>query len=268
MNWCIDDPRCAGSDRRRRASWQSAALLFMVLATWPAPSYAQGAAPAAPPPAPLGNFVVFLWQASPMFFIIMGGLAVYEATVVFNCWTRLYLRMVAPRGQVEAITELLTDEEYKRAYATLKESNTPLARCVTVGVEKLHAFGVEQGFAAAMDAVRSETYYLKFMATPLAVVAILAMPLGFLGTFLAAIFAMQEFAQRGPLRQAEIVEFVNLAILPPFEGLVIAIPAVWFYFEYRNKAIAMECVLEQTVKQLLWRFAAGSAERLTTKHGT
>lgn len=267
MNRCIDDPRCAGSDRKRSVCWQSAVLLSIVLACWPAPSFAQGAAPAAPPPAPQ-NFIVFLWQASPMFFIIMGGLAVYMATVAFNCWTRLRLGLVAPKGEVETVGVLLADEDYKRAYATLKESDSPLARCVTAGVEKLHQFGLEQGFAAAMDQLRSETYYLKFLATPLVVVAILAMPLGFLGTFLAAIFAMQAFVQGGPLQQPAIVEFVNLAILPPFMGLVIAIPAIWYYFQYRNKAIAMECVLEQTVKQMLWRFAASSAERVTTTHGT
>lgn len=267
MIWRIDDPRCAGSIRKRTARWLPAAILLIVLASWPARSFAQGAAPAAPPPAPR-NFVVFLWQASPMFFIIMGGLAVFTATVAFNCWTRLRLETVAPKRELEAVGELLADEEYKRAYALLKESNTPLARCLTAGVEKQHQFGLEQGFAAAMDQVRSETYYLKFLATPLVVVAILAIPLGFLGTFLAAIFAVQAFVQGGPLQQPAIVEFVNLAILPPFMGLVIAIPAVWYYFQYRNKAIAMECVLERTVKQMLWRFAAGSAERVATTHGT
>lgn len=237
---------------RRSLPHLFAALAITCMLALAQTAYAQDSADEAPKTE---NFVVYMWKASPMFFIIMGGLSVYLGTVTFNCFQRIQLKKMIPPKTVQTLDAMLTEKKFKEAYETLRNEKSTFARSLTAGVEKL-SHGFDRGMDAMGSVVEDEKMIMEHSISPIAVVAALAPMLGLLGTVLGMIFAFQNIAKGGQPKPAELAENIGLALISTLQGIVIAVPATWFFTIFRNKSGRIVFELDSILETYLWRFAA------------
>lgn len=236
--------------KRYLVFWTGVAVLALVCGVfWANARAAQGqaAAPAvktannsnaAPAETPQGARPMRLWEIVRaggwielvIFLCSIAGVAL----IIEHFITIRFVRMMPPEF-ISAIQELIRAKQYKEALRMAKESDTPFARIVIVGLEKLrHDFStVEDAVADELDRVavqlHSKIGYLSLIAT-------VSPMLGLLGTVFGMIKCFNRIAYSTALsRSAMLAEGVSQALVTTATGLLVAIPVMAFYFYFRDK---------------------------------
>lgn len=216
-------------------------------------------APAGNPPAAEGasdvSFLRYCWNASPVFFVGMGLLSIYFGTIVVDHFLRLRLRLIVPPTLVHTLDAMLNEKKYKEAYEAAKADPSLFGRAITAGVERL-----THGFDRAMDALvavaEEGKMDMEHRASNIATIGQMSPMLGLLGTVLGMVLSFQEIAKGGQPKPAELANNIGLALVSTLEGLILAIPAIYFFALFRNRIARLIYEVESLGELYLWRFSA------------
>ncbi|QDU59658.1 Biopolymer transport protein ExbB [Planctomycetes bacterium Pan216] len=236
----------------RRRYWLCSALLLGLLMFSQAAVLAQETESEVPAEAP--NFLIYVFQASPTFFFLMLVISVYLVTLVFNNFTKLRLPKVVPQELVANIDAMLTEKRFKEAYEVVKADNSLFARALTAGVERL-SHGFDRGMDALMTVAEDGRMEMEHRVSPVATIGAVAPMVGLLGTVLGMILAFQQIAQGGQPRPAELAKDIGLSLVTTLEGIVIAVPAIFFFSLFKNRVARLAFEVEQLGESYLWRFS-------------
>jgi biopolymer transport protein ExbB len=185
----------------------------------------------------------------------MGGLSIYFFSVVIDQFMKLRLKLVIPPQLVQTVDGLLGEKKFKEAYDALKGDKSLFARSVTAGVERL-SHGIDRGMEAMVGVAEDGKMTMEHKASVIATVGQISPMLGLLGTVLGMVLAFQEIAKGGQPKPAELADNIGIALISTLEGLILAIPAIFFFGLFRNKISRLIFEVESLGESFLWRFAA------------
>ncbi|MGL5095239.1 MAG: MotA/TolQ/ExbB proton channel family protein, partial [Planctomycetia bacterium] len=199
------------------------------------------------------NFLYYCYEASPAFFIIMSALSVYLGTIVYGQFVTLRLPRLVPPQLVGTLDVMLNEKKFKEGYEVLRGDKSVFGRALTSGVEKL-SHGFERALEAMLGVADEEKMKLEQSVSMIGLIAQVAPMLGLLGTVLGMIMSFQEIAKGGQPKPAELANNIGLALVSTLEGLVVAIPALYFYALFRNRIARLALETESVCETFLFRF--------------
>ncbi|HDL77524.1 MAG TPA: MotA/TolQ/ExbB proton channel family protein [Lentisphaerae bacterium] len=164
-------------------------------------------------------------------------------------------KKIVPETLVESVREAMGQGDVVKALRHCEEEPGPLANILSAGFSN-----VQEGFEAIQDAVGvaadMESEKLLQRVTYLNVVGNLAPMLGLLGTVQGMIYAFATLGtqQAGAAQQAMLALNISQALFTTAAGLSIAVPALGFFYYFRNRAakiiLGMEALTIDLIKSL------------------
>ena len=229
----------------------------------------------APDPAPAGQQVApgmtleegdeVTATAGPGFFQIVTGagalgvilwLSIFAASIagialIVDSFITIRAPKIAPESLVAEVRTAMEQGDVMKALKHCEENPVPLSNILSAGFTN-----VEEGFEAIQDAVAVaadlEGEKLMQRVNYLNVVGNLAPMLGLLGTVQGMIFAFATLAtEAGGAQQAMLALNISQALFTTAAGLAIAVPAVAFFYVFRNKATTIILNMEGTTMDLI-----------------
>jgi biopolymer transport protein ExbB len=188
---------------------------------------------------------VILWLT--LFVASVAGIA-----LIVDSFVTIRSTKIAPVSLVEEVRTAMEQGDVMKALKSCEENPVPLSNILSAGFTN-----VEEGFEAIQDAVAVaadlEGEKLMQRVNYLNVVGNLAPMLGLLGTVQGMIFAFATLgtAAEGAAKQAALALNISQALFTTAAGLAIAVPAVAFFYFFRNKATTIILNMEGQTMDLI-----------------
>lgn len=151
---------------------------------------------------------------------------------------------IIPVSLVSRVQESMEQGDVIKALNICNEEPGPMANILAAAFEN-----VEGGFEAIQDsvAVQADLQSEKLMqrVNYLSVVGNLAPMLGLMGTVYGMILAFGTLASAGATAAAQLAQSINMALYTTLFGLVIAVPALAFFYFFRNRAATVILRMEE-----------------------
>ncbi len=195
-----------------------------------------------------GFMGVILWLA-------LGACSVAGFSLIVDSFVTVREKKIVPESLITKTREAIEQGDVMKALKHCEEEPGPMANILSAGFSN-----VQEGFEAVQEAIGvaadMESEKLIQRVTYLNVVANLAPMLGLLGTVQGMIFAFANLAttQAGAAQQQMLAVNIAQALYTTAGGLVAAVPAIGFYYYFRNTAtriiLGMEALTTDMVKSL------------------
>jgi len=157
--------------------------------------------------------------------------------LVIDSFVKIQQKKIMPPELVEGVQEAMTNGDLSCAMDLCRQRPGIMANILMAGFAN-----VEEGFDVIQDSINAaadlESERLLQKVTYLSVVSNLAPMLGLMGTVQGMIFAFATLAtgEAGAAKQAMLAMNISQALYTTMCGLSVAVPAVAFYYYFRNKA--------------------------------
>ena len=177
-----------------------------------------------------GGFVgTILWLA-------IFGTSIAGVSLIVDSFVNIREKKIMPEHLVGRVQEAMEQGDVMKALQHCEDEPCPLSNILSAGFSN-----VEEGFEVVQDSVtitgEMESEWLMQKINYLNVVGNLAPMLGLLGTVQGMIMAFATLGSAaGAAKQSMLAVNISLALWTTAAGLAIAIPAVAFYFFFRNRA--------------------------------
>ena len=195
-----------------------------------------------------GFMGVILW-------IGLGACSVAGFALIADSFITLRQKKIVPASLVEKVRAAMEQGDVIKALKHCEEEPGPLANILSAGFSN-----VQEGFEVIQEAIgvsaSMESEKLLQRVTYLNVVANLAPMLGLLGTVQGMIFAFAVLgtSQAGAMQQSMLAVNIAQALYTTAGGLLSAVPAIGFYYYFRNRAtniiLNMESLTTDLIKSL------------------
>ena len=195
-----------------------------------------------------GGLGVILWLG-------LGACSIAGFGLIIDLAIGIREKKIVPESLVSKAKEAMDQGDVMKAIKHCEEEPGPLANILSAGFSN-----VQEGYEAVTDAIGVaadlETEKLMQRVTYLNVVANLAPMLGLLGTVQGMIFAFANLAttQAGAAQQQMLAVNIAQALYTTAGGLVAAVPALGFFYFFRNKCtkiiLGMEALTTDLIKSL------------------
>lgn len=165
----------------------------------------------------------------------IGLCSVVALAIIVERSIRLREPMLGSTSYGRSILDTLAAHGPARALEACERSPLPLGRILRIGLLRAGHPVLERGLAVE-DAGSREVRRLNARLRPLAIVAVLAPLLGFLGTVFGMIQAFITIAMEEGLGRPELLAAgISQALVTTAAGLCVAIPAQTAYFWFRAR---------------------------------
>ncbi len=177
-----------------------------------------------------GRIGMVLWLA--LLCASIAGVA-----LIVDSFINIRVSKLIPPGMLDRVREAMEQGDLVKAMQYCEEHPGMLSNILTAGFSN-----VEEGFDVIQDVINAvadlESEKLVQRVTYLSVVGNLAPMLGLLGTVQGMIFAFATLGTEaaGAAQQALLALNISQALYTTAAGLSIAVPAVAFYYLFRNRA--------------------------------
>ncbi|HMO49866.1 MAG TPA: MotA/TolQ/ExbB proton channel family protein [Kiritimatiellia bacterium] len=195
-----------------------------------------------------GFMGIILWLA-------LGACSVAGFALIVDSFITIREKKIVPDAFVTKVREAMEQGDLMKAMKHCEEEPGPLSSILTSGFSN-----VQEGFEAIQEAVGVsadlESEKLLQRVTYLNVVANLAPMLGLLGTVQGMIFAFATLGTQsaGAAQQAMLALNIAQALYTTAGGLLAAVPALAFFYYFRNRAtkitLGMEALTMDLIKAL------------------
>ena len=192
---------------------------------------------------PLGLFSVGM-----IYFIVQNGLGTREKV------------LLRPDLMPDFI-QLMKDKKVVEAHSLCKENETLFTYVFAAGLERCSTTGGEINFGKVKEAIEEAsteevTKYMKPIDY-LSILGATAPMLGLLGTVSGMIKAFQTIGTQGMGDPAQLAGNIGEALVTTATGLIIAIPAMLFYYFFRNNFIKSTATCGRQIGALLDTLESG-----------
>ncbi|MGD0094355.1 MAG: MotA/TolQ/ExbB proton channel family protein [Planctomycetota bacterium] len=176
---------------------------------------------------------VFLRGGSFMWLLLLAFLA--GLALALERLRGLKRRQHVPKGFDKDVVHVVDTRGLDAGMALCQEKPSSLGRVLHAALLR-HGTGRQEMEDAVTDEVARVLYDLRRNTRALSVLAILAAPLGLLGTCVALIEVAAQAAGTSPLQREAVAAGVAGALLPTAFGLLVAILLCGAYFHLKGKA--------------------------------
>lgn len=175
----------------------------------------------------------------------LGGLAMYPllllsvggvGLIVYN-FIALRPAKILDIETVERVAEKAKAFELDEARAIAEESNSPVSNILSAGLERVSTELFEpEAMEKAMEESSQEELAAPFVyINYLSVVATLSPMVGLLGTVSGMVKAFNAIAAQGVGQPQVLATNISEALVTTATGMIIGIPAMFFYFFFKNR---------------------------------
>lgn len=173
----------------------------------------------------------------PMMHVLLLGSIVTIGLIVY-CFIAISPEKMAPKRLVDSVNRTMAERDIQNAYALCEENPCSFSKCLSGALLKVNFERDLANKASMMDAAEDtldgeETRQMNWV-NYLNTVATLAPMLGLLGTVMGMIQAFGKLTA-GQTEPAELAGGIETAMVTTAGGLLVGIPAMFFYFFFRNK---------------------------------
>jgi biopolymer transport protein ExbB len=175
-----------------------------------------------------GSIGVFL-------FLLMG----YFVATSIKLFLELQPQVAMPTDLMEDIKQKMEKKDYKGVYQSIKEKDCLFTKYASAGLGELSA-----GLSEARDAMERVAEVQSAEAdkkiSMLAVLGTLGPMIGLLGTLKGMIASFGAIASGGEqLKADQVAEGISEALLLTFEGVLLSVPAIYFFAIFKNRTSVM-----------------------------
>jgi biopolymer transport protein ExbB len=193
-----------------------------------------------------GGFMgIILWLA-------LGACSVAGFALIVDSFITIREKKIVPESFVSKVREAMEQGDVMKAMKHCEEEPGALSSILTAGFSN-----VQEGYEAIQEAVGVsadlESEKLLQRVTYLNVVANLAPMLGLLGTVQGMIFAFATLGTQsaGAAQQSMLAVNIAQALYTTAAGLVAAVPALAFFYYFRNRATKITLGMEALTLDLI-----------------
>jgi biopolymer transport protein ExbB len=180
------------------------------------------------------------------------------AIIAERLWT-LRTSSVLPRNLLDETLREVQGNGVTRELLDRLVRGSPLGRVLAAGLR--HAKASREAMREAIeDAGRNVTHELGRFLTPLGTIASIAPIMGLLGTVIGMIeiFGSQSPTGNSP---AQLAHGISVALYNTALGLIVAIPAMIFYRQFRAHVDSLVVEMEAQATRLIEQVAGGTERR-------
>jgi biopolymer transport protein ExbB len=183
------------------------------------------------------------WPMHPLLVCSIGTIA-----VVVYCFVQIAPKKMVPRHLVDSINRTMQTRDIQAAYALCEENPSSFARVVSAALLKANfdrdlanKHSMEQ---AAVETLDQEETRQMLWVNYLNVFATIAPMIGLLGTVWGMIESFDQLA-RGASEPADLAGGIGVAMVTTAGGLIVGIPAMFFYFFFRNRLTGIVALIQK-----------------------
>lgn len=168
--------------------------------------------------------------------------------VVVYCFIQVSPKKMAPAGLVDSINRMMAQKDIENAYAVCNENPNSFSRVISAALLKVN---FDRDLAnkismdeAAMETLDQEETKQMLWVNYLNVFATIAPMLGLLGTVMGMMQAFGDLSA-GKSEPSDLAGGINKAMGTTAGGLIVGIPAMFFYFFFRNRLMAIVSTIQK-----------------------
>jgi biopolymer transport protein ExbB len=161
---------------------------------------------------------------------------------------------IVPPEVVDEIEALFEEEEYQEALELCESEPNYLTNMLAAALPKLNA-GFDTMEEQLSEAGHMEGLKLHTKISYVSLISQLAPLMGLFGTVLGMVSAFNEIVKLGPaVTPKDLAQGVQSALITTLMGLIVAIPAIGFYFYFRNRVVRITYEFKAIAEDLIERF--------------
>ena len=207
-----------------------------------------------------------LWQvvsAGGWIMVIIGLCSILSMWFIIEHFINMRIKKIIPDGFVKKAQGFFEQKQYNELQGLCKKTPGLISNMIIAALDKVGQ-GVEMIREAVAESGEREESRLQRKISYLSMIATLSPMLGLLGTVLGMIQAFNVIAFSAGLGKPTLLAAgVSKALVTTAAGLIVAIPAMGFYFFFRNRVnliIEMaEDIMTRFVEILTGRIPAPAA---------
>lgn len=215
--------------------WWSALLITVIGLLMPVVAMAQDATEAAAPVKTKTLLDLFLAGGPLMYPLLLCSIG--TAAVAIYCFLQINSKKMMPKAQVEAVGQYMQQRDAANAYSLCHSTSNVFANTIASALLKVNfdrdlanKLSMEQ---AAGETLANEETKLMLWVNYLNVFATIGPMIGLLGTVTGMITSFDALAA-GKSEPADLAGGIGEAMITTAGGLFVGIPAMFFYFYFRN----------------------------------
>ena len=181
------------------------------------------------------NMLVWLIEVSGLIGLFILCLSFYFVAVVVQELLALRVDVVAPPEIVAECEKLVEERDLKQLFEVVQKDNSFYSRCLVAGFSELKN-GLDDAREKLDRTADVMTAEMERRVSFLAVLGTLGPMIGLLGTLKGMIASFSVIAISGiNLDAAKVAEGISEALVLTFEGVMLSVPAIYFYALFRNR---------------------------------
>lgn len=189
---------------------------------------------------------------------IIGGviilISIAMVALIIEHFVSIKRDKIVPPEVIDEIEALFEEEEYQEALELCESEPNYLTNMLAAALPKLNA-GFDTMEEHLDEAHLMEAVKLHTKISYLSLIANIAPMLGLFGTVLGMVGAFNSIVKLGPaVTPKDLAAGVQQALITTLFGLVVAIPAIVFYFYFRNKVVRITYEFKAIGEDLIERF--------------
>jgi biopolymer transport protein ExbB len=227
----------------------------------------------APTTAPAESLLHWIWRCSGWIGAGILVLSMYFVATVVRMFMELREKVAAPPELVAQCEDLIQQRDFRQVYKVLRENDSFLGRVLSTGISEL-----PNGLPEARESMERQsdaaTMEMERAISMLAVIGTLGPMIGLLGTLKGMIASFGAISRQGVhMDAAEVATGISEALLLTFEGVLLSVPAIYFYALFRNRIATISSnttlLADQMLRRLFhsaqWKAAPAGTTGPTTK---
>lgn len=187
-------------------------------------------------------------------FLLMG----YFVATSIKLFLELQPQVAMPPDLMEDIKQKMEKKDYKGVYQSIKEKDCLFTKFASAGLGELSA-----GLSEARDAMERVADVQSAEAdkkiSMLAVLGTLGPMIGLLGTLKGMMASFGSIASGGEqIKSDEVAKGISEALLLTFEGVLLSVPAIYFFAIFKNRTTIMSATTMLAADEFVRKLASAA----------
>ncbi len=187
-------------------------------------------------------------------FLLMG----YFVATSIKLFLELQPQVAMPPDLMEDIKQKMEKKDYKGVYQSIKEKDCLFTKFASAGLGELSA-----GLSEARDAMERVADVQSAEAdkkiSMLAVLGTLGPMIGLLGTLKGMMASFGSIASGGEqIKSDEVAKGISEALLLTFEGVLLSVPAIYFFAIFKNRTTIMSATTMLACDEFVRKLASAA----------
>ncbi len=178
-----------------------------------------------------------LWRAGGITMYPLGLFAIFGTTlIIYNFIAVRRKKFLNPTGVAE-VEKMVNQLQIKEAIAYCEKNPSPITNILGSGLSRSTDNEIDtEAMTQAMEEASVEEFAAPYvLINYLSVIASLAPMLGLYGTVSGMVKAFNTIAAEGAGSASKLADNISEALITTAAGMIIGIPAMFFFFFFKNK---------------------------------